>query len=142
MPSTESDVTALLDRQSEAMGRKDIDRVMALYSADVVYFDVVPPLRFDGSAELRSRFLQWFESYRSGIHLERRDLHMVVSGDLAVAYWLSRSSGTLTDGRHVGSWVRATSCCRQSEGVWRIVHEHISLPVDVDSGNAVRDLVP
>ena len=142
VPSTESEVRALLDRQFDAMRQKDIDRLMALYADEVVYFDVVPPLRFDGPDALRARFTHWFDSYRSEIAMEMRDLHIVARGDLAVAFWLSRSSGTLKDGRQVGAWVRATSCCLQSAGGWSIVHEHISLPVDLESGMAVRDLVP
>jgi len=142
MASTESAVRALLDRQFEAIRKKDIAGLMALYAPDVVYFDVVPPLRFDGPDALRARFTRWFDGYRSEIAMEMRDLHIVARGELAVAFWLSRSSGTLNDGRQVGAWVRATSSCVQSAGEWSIVHEHISLPVDLDSGNAVRDLVP
>jgi ketosteroid isomerase-like protein len=41
MVSTESEVRALLDRRSDAMRMKDIDRLMPLYSPDIVYFDLV-----------------------------------------------------------------------------------------------------
>ncbi len=64
MDSTQSEVRALLDSQSEAMSTKDIDRLMSLYSADIVYFDTVPPLQYAGSAALRGRFLQWFDGWK------------------------------------------------------------------------------
>jgi hypothetical protein len=35
------------------MRTKNIDRVMTLYSSDVVYFDLVPPLLYVGLAALR-----------------------------------------------------------------------------------------
>lgn len=142
MASTESEVRALLDRQAEAMRMKDIDRLMSLYSPDVVYYDVVPPLRYTGSTALRGRFLQWFEGWNGPMGMETRDVNIVASGDMAVAYWLSRASGTLKNGHEAGSWVRATSCCQRSNGRWLITHEHISLPVDFASGSAAMNLVP
>jgi ketosteroid isomerase-like protein len=142
MASIQSDVRALLDSQSEAIRIKDIDRLMSVYSQDIIYFDVVPPLRYAGSDALRRRFLQWFNGYEGSIGMEIRDLNILASGDIAVAYWLSRASGILKNGHEVGSWVRATSCCQRSNRRWLITHEHISLPVDFVSGSAAMDLVP
>lgn len=142
MPSPQTELKALLDTQAEAARMKDIDRLMSLYSPDVVYFDVVPPLQYVGAAALRGRFLEWFESFKGPIDLEARDLRIVVNGDLAVVYWLSRAKGTLQNGREVGSWVRATSCCHRSDRGWLVTHEHVSWPVDPKSGSAVMDLQP
>ena len=138
----ESEVRALLDRQSDAMRAKDIDRLMPLYSPDIVYFDVVPPLQFVGSAALRRRFLDWFDGFKGPIDMEIRDLHVSASGDSAVAFWLSRAKGTLKNGQEVGLWVRATSCCQRSGQTWLVTHEHISIPVDLKSGKPAMDLVP
>ena len=41
MASTQSEVRALLVDQAAAMRTKDIDRLLSVYSPDVVYFDVV-----------------------------------------------------------------------------------------------------
>jgi ketosteroid isomerase-like protein len=142
MVSTESEVKALFDRRSEAMHMKDIDRLMSLYSPDIVYFDLVPPLRYAGTAALRGRFLDWFGRWKSGIGQEIRDLNVLVGGDVAVAHMLIWASGTLKDGREVGYWVRTTNSCQQSNEKWLITHEHVSLPVDMASGRAAMDLVP
>jgi uncharacterized protein (TIGR02246 family) len=142
MATTQSEVRALLDSWSEAIRTKDIDRLMALYAPDIVYFDVVPPLHYTGSAALRRNFLRWFDAYQGSIGVEIRDLTILASGDLAAAHLLHRTSGTLKNGREVGYWVRATVCCQRSHHGWLITHEHISLPVDVASGSAATDLVP
>ncbi|MFD0472439.1 YybH family protein [Nonomuraea thailandensis] len=42
MTSSESEIRALLERRVEACQDKDVDRLMSLYSPDVVYYDVVP----------------------------------------------------------------------------------------------------
>jgi len=31
-------------------------------------------------------------------------------------------------------WVRATLCCRRSDGQWLITHDHESVPYDPTSG--------
>jgi ketosteroid isomerase-like protein len=142
MASTQSEVRALLDSRSEAIQLKDIDRLMSLYSPDIVYFDLVPGLQYTGSAALRGRFFHWFDGYKGSIGQEIRDLNILASGDIAVAYMLIRASGTLKSGHEVGFWVRATTCCQRSNHGWLITHEHVSLPVDLESRSAAIDLVP
>jgi ketosteroid isomerase-like protein len=142
MTSMQSEVRALLDDRSEAIWEKDIDRLMSFYSPDIVYYDLVPPLQYVGSAALRDRFLRWFAGYKSAIGQEIRDLNILASGDIATANMLIRASGTLENGHEVDLWVRATSSCQLSNQKWMITHEHVSLPVDLESGSAARDLAP
>jgi ketosteroid isomerase-like protein len=115
---------------------------MSSYSRDIVYFDLVPPLQYAGPAALRGRFLDWFDRFSGSIGQEIRDLNISVSGEIAAAYMLIRASGTLKNGREVGYWVRTTSCCQRSNHSWLVTHEHVSLPVDFESGSAAMDLVP
>lgn len=142
MVSTQTEIEALLDSRSEAIRAKDIDRLMSLYSPDIVYFDVVPPLQYTGSAALRDRFSHWFERWTSAIGQEIRDLKVVADGDVAAASMLIRASGSLTTGRDVDYWLRASNSCRRSDDRWLFTHEHVSLPVDVASGRVVVDLQP
>jgi ketosteroid isomerase-like protein len=142
MASPESEVRALLDSRSEAIRMKDIDRLMSFYSPDIVYFDIVPGLRYTGSAALRPRFLEWFDAFQGAIGQEIGDLNISASGDIAVAYMLIRAGGTLKSGQEVGYWVRGTSVFERLNDRWLVTHEHVSLPVDFQSGSAVMDLVP
>jgi ketosteroid isomerase-like protein len=142
MASPDSELRALLDRQREAFRAKNIERVMALYAPDIVYFDLVPPLRYTGSTALRKRFSDWFELWASPINMEIRDLHLLASAEVAAASMLIRTSGTLKSGREVGYWVRASDSYQRSERGWLITHEHVSLPVDMANGSAVMNLLP
>jgi uncharacterized protein (TIGR02246 family) len=142
MTSTETEVKALLEDWSGATRKKDIDRLMSLYATDAVYFDIVPPLRFTGTTEIRQNFLRWFTSWESDIGVEIRELNILVSGDVASAFMLHRTSGTVKGGREVDYWVRATVCSQRSDQGWRIKHEHISVPVDLKNDRVIMDLVP
>jgi ketosteroid isomerase-like protein len=51
-------------------------------------------------------------------------------------------SGTATSGEAISMWVRWTACFRKLDGRWRITHEQVSVPIDMDSGNAPLDLEP
>src|SRR5918999_2613445 len=79
MDPTQSEVTALLDSQADAMRTKNLDGLMSLYSPDVAYFDTVPPLQYAGSAALRERFLRWFDGWEGSFEMEVRDIHVVAS---------------------------------------------------------------
>ncbi|MEO8609075.1 MAG: nuclear transport factor 2 family protein [Chloroflexota bacterium] len=139
---TQSEVQTLLDRWSEACRMKDIDRLMSLYAPDITYFDVVPPLQYIGSEAVRHNFVRWFDGWQSAIGVEIRDLKILASGDVALAYLLHRTSGTLKNGQEVGFWVRATLACQRSNDGWLITHEHISLPVVPGTWTAAMNLVP
>jgi ketosteroid isomerase-like protein len=142
MTEIQAEIRALLDRRDEAMRTRDIDGLMPVFSPDIVYFDLVPPLRYTGSAALRDRFLHWFDRWESSIGLEARDVDISAGGDVGAAHMLIRASGTLKGGSEVGYWVRVSNSFRRSDGGWLITHEHISLPVELPSGSAVMDLMP
>jgi ketosteroid isomerase-like protein len=125
---TKTEVRTLLDGRVDACREKDIDRLMSLYSPDVVYFDVVPPLQFVGSAEVRRNFTRWFDEYDGPIGLETHDLSVAAGEDVAFAHMLHLDSGTRRNGVDGAVWVRSTVCCRRSNGTWLITHEHISMP--------------
>lgn len=142
MTSSETEVKALLEGWSGATRARDIDRLLSLYATDAIYFDLVAPLRFTGLDEIRHNFLRWFDTWQSAIGMEIRELNILMSGDVAAAFMLHRTSGTLKDGREVDYWVRATVCSQRSDRGWLIKHEHISVPVDLKSGRVIRDAVP
>ena len=64
MASTQTELQALLDSRVEACRAKDIDRLMSLYSPNIVYFDCVPPLHFTGSDAVRRNFLRGLMNMR------------------------------------------------------------------------------
>lgn len=142
MASVDAAISELLESRSAAMGAKDIERLMSLYADDIVYFDLVPPLRYVGSNALRERFLDWFSRWSSPIGQKLGQLQIAPGDAVAAAWMLVRASGTLKTGASVDYWVRVSNAFRRSEGRWTITHEHVSLPVDMRTRTAVLDLSP
>src|SRR5262245_14172963 len=140
MNQSEHEVRALLDSRVEACRKKDIDALMSLYSPDIVYFDVVPPLQFVGPDAVRPNFVRWFDEYEGPIGLETHYLDVAVSGDVAFAHMLHLDTGTVpTDADSAepapvrSLWLRATVCLQRSADKWLITHEHISLPISLET---------
>lgn len=115
---------------------------MALYAPDIVSFDLGPPLRHVGATAKRQNWVDAFAMYQPPLGYEMRDLTIAVGDDVAFGHSLNRISGTLKNGHRSDHWLRWTACFRKIDGKWLIVHDHVSLPVDFESGRALFDLEP
>ena len=134
MDSAQDDVRALLEHRVAACQAKDIDRLMSLYSPNIVYFDVVPPVHFIGSDAVRANFLRWFGEYEGPIGLETHELQVAISGDAAFAHMLHLDKGNVHVPAEQEFWLRSTVCCQRLNERWLITHEHISMPLEYKSG--------
>jgi uncharacterized protein (TIGR02246 family) len=137
------EIRAWLDRWTKAFTKQDIDNIMALYTDDVVAYDIVPPLQYIGKAAYRADYQQFFSQYEGDLHVEIRDLHVGATGDLGYAAGLELISGTLRRGqKKTAIWLRFTSLLRKSDGHWLDFHDHVSVPADIESGKAMLDMQP
>ncbi len=140
--SDEAQIRLLLDEFRNLLRVKDSDRFMSLYSPEIVVFDIPPPLQRVGSKTYGKAVREWFDSYRGPIAFETRHLSIAVGADVAFSHSLIRTSGTMKSGQVIDRWQRWTLGLRKIGGKWLIAHEHVSLPVERKSGNAVQDLQP
>ncbi len=114
-----------------------------MYTADVVSFDLEPPLRHVGVEAKRRNWERVFAAYEHPLGYEIRELTVTVGDHVAFAYSLNRLSGTLKSGTTTtGFWVRATTCFRRLDGHWFIAHDHVSVPLDVPTGAGLLNLAP
>ncbi len=141
-PAVTQEIRGWLDHWRKAVSAKDIDRVMELYTDDVVAYDVVPPLEYIGKAAYRADWQQFFSNYESDLHVETRDLHVGASGEFGYATGLQMISGTPKHGGKSGVWVRFTSLYRKVDGKWLDFQDHVSVPVEIQSAKALLDLKP
>jgi PhnB protein len=127
---------------TQALHDKDVDRLMAHYTPDILAFDLAPPLQH-AAADYRRGFAEWFRTWSSPIRCEVRDLQVTVGGDVAFAHSLNHLSGDRISGERSDIWVRATICFEKVNGRWLAAHEHISVPFYMDgSVRAAVDLKP
>jgi uncharacterized protein (TIGR02246 family) len=140
----EAAVRAVYDKWAKAFEADDIDAIMALYAPgdEVVAYDLVPPLQYKGKAAYRQDYVEFLKQFDGPIHVEYRDMRIVAGSDVAFIHCLERFTGKMKNGQPMDMWFRTTSGLRKINGQWRIVHDHVSVPTDFNTGKAVLDLTP
>ena len=121
---------------------RDIDGVMSIYAPNIVSFDIGAPLLYVGAERKRRAWEGAFGAYTGPITYEIHDLNVTTEGDLAFVHSLNRVKGILANGHASELWVRWTACFQRVDGVWRIVHDHVSVPADLEHGQALLNLIP
>ncbi|RDI52897.1 YybH family protein [Nocardia mexicana] len=138
----DADLRRQIDKVVEALRAKDLAGLERLYTADVVSFDVEPPLQHVGIAAKLENWAKVFLFFES-VDYEVRDLTFTVGGEVAYGHAFARLRGTLQNGATTsGMWVRVTYGMRKIDGAWLIAHDQVSVPFDVASGRGVADLEP
>ena len=123
-----TEIAEAFARWESALRDKDLDALRECYDPNVTMFDIGTQIA--GYDNLAALWNACFPYFPNPIACERKDLRIEISGDLAVAMFLSRMTGMAVDHPSVRSWFRTTFCFRKSKGRWRIFHEHSSFPVD------------
>ena len=119
---------------AKAISAKDIDSAMSFFAPNLVSFDIaIKTLLYVGADNKRREWEKAFAAY-SSIAYEIRDLNVTTHGELAFAHAVNHVKGTLASGHITDLWVRWTACFRRIEGVWLIVHDHVSVPADLEHG--------
>ena len=138
----EADIRQRIDKLAEAIRAMNLEGVMSIYAPDIVSFDIVPPLQHVGAEAKRKNWVDAFAMYQHPLGYEIRDLTITVGDDVAFGHSLNRISGTLKNGNRTDFWLRSTTCFRKIDGNWLIVHDQVSVPVDLESSRALLNLKP
>ena len=138
----EADIRQRIDQLVQAIRALELEGVKPVYAPGIVSFDMVPPLQHVGAEAKWKNWADVFAVYQRPLGYEIRDLTLTVGQDVAFGHSLNRISGTLKNGTRTGYWVRWTGCFRKIDGTWLIVHDQVSVPLDVESGRALLNLEP
>jgi ketosteroid isomerase-like protein len=129
----------------KALNAKDIDGVMSLFAPNLVSFDLTPnfgTLRYVGAENKRRAWEEAFAAFTGPFSYEVHELNVTTHGELAFVHSLNHVNATLASGQITDLWLRWTACFRRIDGVWLVVHDHVSVPADLEHGRAVLNLTP
>lgn len=129
------EIKALEERFVAAVNAKDIDAIMSVYIPDesLLVFDLAPPRQYVGAAAYRKNW-EDFIGTMSGVKFEVTDFDVTANGELAYAHSIHHFSATDNEGQEVAFTVRVSDVYRKIEGQWLVVHEHVSVPIDLATG--------
>lgn len=138
----ELEVRQLLDTWTTAVRSRDVAAITANYAEDIVAYDAILKLEFKGRDAYRQHWEACMAMCTGDMIFEPAELTVVADGAAAFAHGLCRCGGTDPVGEQKISWTRMTTGLRRRGGQWEIVHEHFSVPVDMESGKALWSLQP
>lgn len=137
--ASESDVAEIKTLEANiatSASAKDADGIMKNYVPDetLVVFDVIPPRQYTGADSFKKDWQGFLSSFNGPVTFENSDLQVMSDGKLGFAHYVQHVTGTGKDGKPIDMTVRVTDVLRKVKGKWLIVHEHVSVPVDIASG--------
>ena len=137
--SDKAEIEALEQRFINAFMAKDVEAIMKAYApgAELVVFDVVPPRQYIGFEAYKKDWEDFFASFPGRVVVfEIKDLSVTTDSKLGYGHSIQHTIMTKKDGSKLDLTVRVTDCYRKIDGKWLITHEHVSVPVDIETGKA------
>ncbi|TVR61817.1 MAG: ketosteroid isomerase [Spirochaetaceae bacterium] len=128
--STESEIRAVLESWAAATREGRSDDVLKNYAADLVIFDVLPPMKYESAETYRRSWDEWQPESQGEATFDLEDVVITAGHDVAFAFCFIRCAGTLPDGTVFHDLVRATFCLEKVNGSWVVRHQHISKPFE------------
>ncbi|MGO3506505.1 YybH family protein [Brachybacterium tyrofermentans] len=141
-PQAEHEIRELHEEWFAASSRKDLDATMLPIAPDIVSYEHSIPLQYTQIEDIREECRQGFEYQGEDFSWTVPDLQVMVREDLAVAWGLNRMASTNAEGTETVSWSRGTRVFHRTDGGWKMVHQHVSFPVDAETGVAAMELKP
>jgi uncharacterized protein (TIGR02246 family) len=124
--SDEAVIRAQIETWAAAVRERDMAGVLKNHAADMIMFDVPPPLQLKGIAAYEASWPQFFDASPKPIKFDIVDLQITAGRDVAFAVALMRC--TEIEGGNVDLDFRLTIGFRKVDGQWIVTHEHHSVP--------------
>lgn len=142
--SDEQQIREVVEGKAAALRTGDAKAVLAYYAAEIVEFNLAPPLQQPAEAHAPQTLERWMDTFEAPPQREVTRLQITADGDVAFATSLDCLTATpkgTTESFDL--WFRVTLGLRRIDGRWLITHEHESVPFEMDgSFRAAIGLTP
>jgi len=140
--AAEQELRALFDAWFNASQAKDIEGSMAPIATNVLAYEHEQPLQHSGIAALREICQAGLDAATDKFRWDVPDMKIIIRGDIAVTWGLNRMHFEPAGKPASDSWSRGTRIFQRLGGRWQMIHQHVSYPMDPESGKASTDLKP
>jgi uncharacterized protein (TIGR02246 family) len=125
------EIESLLETYKNAVFQKDVEAFVSIFDEDVRIFDMWEWV-YSGLAPWRAMANNWFGSLGSERVVVRFDEVVIrEEGEMAIVSAFARFAALSEKGEELRYLQnRLTWVVRKNDGVWKIIHEHTSGPVD------------
>lgn len=140
--TAEQEIRKEFERWFNEAAAKDIDAVMSHIASDVVSYEHDAPLQYVGVDAIREVCQRGFDAMKGDFRWNIPDLQILVRDDIAVTWGLNHMLAQEPGGEKIDSYSRGTRIFQKVDGTWKMIHQHVSYPYDIETGEAKTDLKP
>jgi uncharacterized protein (TIGR02246 family) len=126
--SDKHDIHALIERWAKAVREEDRSAIRVDHDPDILMFDVPPPFSSQGLDAYMATWEAFFASAEKPVAFDFHDVRVTCGQDVAFATAVGRCVNIDATGKREPLEFRLTMCLRKTDGRWRVMHEHHSLP--------------
>ena len=108
---------------------------------DIVLYDYVPPLQYKGASAVRSHMDTVFQEAKD-LKGDFVELEVVADNKMGVAHSLQHFTWKDKEGKPIEGMFRVTDVFHKVGGKWKLIHMHVSVPVDPATEKGQMDLKP
>ncbi|NHB58645.1 nuclear transport factor 2 family protein [Acinetobacter shaoyimingii] len=112
-----------------------INELLNQCSKDISMFDV--SCQLNGIDEYKNEWQKFSPYFSEGMKISRRNVKLYASEELAILHCHSKVENVAMKDKGMMPWCRTTLCLQKQNNQWRVVHQHISMPIDMLTGKAV-----
>ena len=124
----EAAIHELVENWASAVRRKDLSGILLNHCANVLMFDVPPPIASKGIDAYRETWGPFFSWARDPVVYDISEMDITAGDDVAFVTALMRCAGTEANGHAIELDFRLTIGLRKIDSQWLVVHEHHSIP--------------
>ncbi|MFI8684583.1 YybH family protein [Rossellomorea sp. NPDC077527] len=138
-------VQHVLDQYSSSIQERDIERFLSIYDSEVHIYDCWGQWESKGIAAWQENVTEWFIGLKADeeiLEVDFQDVMIEETSDLAFAHCaVTFAAHKESDGEKLRQITnRFTFCMKKVEDTWLIVHEHSSLPINMQDGKGMFGL--
>lgn len=133
-----ADVAAIKAVEDFLATELDIDKVITAYADDAVVLDIYAPGVFKGRKAIYDGFRPQLARIKA-LNSKRPEMTIATNGNFGCAAMQIAFETTLKDGTQFKMNLRQLDALKKIDGKWKVVQQHISLPLDPKTLNAVLD---
>jgi ketosteroid isomerase-like protein len=126
----EATIREMIDEWSRALEAKDIPGLTKYYTPQSVTYDACAPYKTVGEAAIRQIWERCLPYFPDEFQSEHRDLVVHVDGDVAFVFGLHHCVPKEADHPCGRTWIRLSMGLRRIDGAWKVLHEHVSIPMN------------
>lgn len=134
------DKKAIEDTEHKIIAATSTDEVMKYYDKnDIDLYDFVPPLQYEGATAVHGDLDNFFNNAKD---VKGNFVVLVVEtgGTMGMARSIQHFTWTDAAGKQQEATLRVTDVFRKEDGKWKVIHSHVSVPVDPKTGQAQMNL--